>query len=137
MGSREGKESRGNGGTWGPSCAIVCHCVMLGCDMSEFDVFIESHIQHMHPQPHELPTTPSSSRSSLTALHPLRDATNVHGYQSRVLRAKADEAIQGQRCAANTYPIILLPGFQSRQSAELLSIFASSFFFPFLIGPDG
>ena len=40
-----------------------------------------------------------------------------------MLRAKVDEAIQGWKCAVNTYPIILPHGFQSRQSAELLSIF--------------
>lgn len=39
------------------------------------------------------------------------------------MRVKVDEAIQGRQCAVNTYPIILPPGFQSRKSAELFSIF--------------
>lgn len=56
-------------------------------------------------------------------MHPFRHHAWISVSKHRALRAKVDEAIQGRRCAVNIYPIILPPGLQNRQSAELLSIF--------------
>lgn len=64
----------------------------------------------------------SSPSFSLDWVHAsVRHRAWISVSKCRALRAKVDEAIQG--CAVNIYPIILPPGFQNKQSAELLLIF--------------